>query len=540
MSNLSASVFQLAFRGDTAARWAAFNPVLADREFVLEKDTGFFKIGDGTTPYNDLPYGGLQGPRGEPASVLQYLGDVATESDIATTFPDPESGDAVFVTDTQELYVYSDTAGWVNTGAASLVPGPAGPTGPTGAPSTEEGPTGPTGPTGPIGPPSTALGPTGPTGPTGPQGASIDIVGELPSELSLPVTGQPGEAYRIGDDLWAWSEIAGDWVNLGSIIGPTGPTGDTGEIGPTGPTGPTGAQGEPGTDGTDGVDGDTGPTGPTGPQGEGLTIIGTLDNVGELPTDNNTLNDAYIIDGDLYVWDGTDWQNVGSVQGPTGLQGPQGDTGATGPTGPTGPTGAQGNQGTQGPAGESGDVGDVGPTGPTGPTGADGTLGAIGPTGPTGPTGADGADGADGAAGTQGIQGPAGPTGPTGPTGADSTVPGPQGDTGPTGPTGPAAEGGGGLGDITLLDDTDSPYTVQEGDQLAVNTTNGVVNLTAPSEGIFAVADIGSNADLNNIVIDFTAKNLVFQGTTYTTFNHDLNNSQLVFVDDGTNYRVFG
>jgi hypothetical protein len=54
---ISASVFQLSFRGDTLARWTSFNPVLADREFVLETDTGQFKVGDGTTAYLGLPYG---------------------------------------------------------------------------------------------------------------------------------------------------------------------------------------------------------------------------------------------------------------------------------------------------------------------------------------------------------------------------------------------------------------------------------------------------------------------------------------------------
>ena len=51
-----------ALRGDTLARWTTFNPVLADRELVLETDTNQFKIGDGTSDYLDLPYGGLVGP----------------------------------------------------------------------------------------------------------------------------------------------------------------------------------------------------------------------------------------------------------------------------------------------------------------------------------------------------------------------------------------------------------------------------------------------------------------------------------------------
>lgn len=34
----------------------ANNPVLRESEPVKEQDTGAFKLGDGRTPYNDLPY----------------------------------------------------------------------------------------------------------------------------------------------------------------------------------------------------------------------------------------------------------------------------------------------------------------------------------------------------------------------------------------------------------------------------------------------------------------------------------------------------
>jgi len=53
------SVIQLSLRGDTLARWTEFNPVLNDRELVLETDTRRFKIGDGVSAYQDLAYAGL-------------------------------------------------------------------------------------------------------------------------------------------------------------------------------------------------------------------------------------------------------------------------------------------------------------------------------------------------------------------------------------------------------------------------------------------------------------------------------------------------
>jgi hypothetical protein len=195
--------------------------------------------------------------------------------------------------------------------------------------------------------------------------------------------------------------------------------------------------------------------------------------VEDLPDTGNDVNDAYIVDadGNLYVWSGTDWTDVGQIVGPQGEVGPTGPTGATGEqgiqgvTGPTGATGAtgsvnsleigdvttaapggvasayisgdapnqildliipQGPTGPQGIQGIQGETGDTGPTGPTGPQGETGETGLQGDIGPTGPTGATG---------ETGETGPIGPTGPTGATGE-------TGDIGPTGPTGPTgAEG---------------------------------------------------------------------------------------------------
>ncbi len=46
-------------RGDTAANWTSVNPVLAERELAIETDTNLYKIGDGTSEWNDLPYATL-------------------------------------------------------------------------------------------------------------------------------------------------------------------------------------------------------------------------------------------------------------------------------------------------------------------------------------------------------------------------------------------------------------------------------------------------------------------------------------------------
>ena len=47
------------FRRDTASNWTSENPTLADGEFALESDTTKYKIGNGSTAWTSLAYGGL-------------------------------------------------------------------------------------------------------------------------------------------------------------------------------------------------------------------------------------------------------------------------------------------------------------------------------------------------------------------------------------------------------------------------------------------------------------------------------------------------
>jgi sugar lactone lactonase YvrE len=87
---------QLQFRRGLSTEWASNNPTLAAGEMGIETNTQQFKVGDGTTAWNSLGYGGIMGPTGR-------------------TGP---------------------------TGSASTVTGPTGTTGATGAASTVTGPTG--------------------------------------------------------------------------------------------------------------------------------------------------------------------------------------------------------------------------------------------------------------------------------------------------------------------------------------------------------------------------------------------------------------
>lgn len=221
------------------------------------------------------------------------------------------------------------------------------------------------------------------SGVTGPTGSTPTVT------IGTTTTLNPGVNASVANSGTATAAILNFGIPQGAtgpqgIQGPTGPTGPTGAqgitgptgaasqvTGPTGPTGPTGAQGVTGPTGAAStVTGPTGPTGAQGPQGVPITLKGSKATVGDLPSTGNALNDAWIVDadGDVYVWDGTQWYSAGQIvgaTGPTGAQGANGTNGADGATGPTGP------QGDLGPTGPSGVISVTGPVTNTGtPTAA--------------------------------------------------------------------------------------------------------------------------------------------------------------------------
>ena len=190
-----------------------------------------------------------------------------------------------------------------------------------------------------------------------------------------------------------------------------------------------------------------------GDQGDPVTWKDQYDSLSALeeavPTPEK--GDSYLVGMNLYWWDGSKWDDLGSIQGPQGVkgdkgdkgdagpQGPQGATGAQGPTGSQGPTGPTGPEGKQGPKGDAftyddfteeqlealtgpqGEKGDKGDTGATGEQGPKGDKGDTGPEGPEGPQGPQGEPGPQGIQGEQGIQGPEGPQGPKGDKGDTGT-----------------------------------------------------------------------------------------------------------------------
>ena len=249
------------------------------------------------------------------------------------------------------------------------------------------------------------------------------------------------------------------------------------------------------------VKGDTGPKGDTG---VGTTIKGSYSSLEELiqehPTGSDT--DAYLVDGNFYFWNGSQWENAGSIKGETGATGPAGPKGDTGDKGDTGEKGSKGDKGETGATGQKGEQGPKGDTGNTGPAGDTGPTGATGDTGATGtattikgsyttyleliaahPTGNDGdsylVNGSlyvwlnntwDNVGNIKGDTGATGDKGDTGDTGAkgDAGETGPKGDTG----VGSDEEAGWKLPVDEILTTTTLPTGVSSGYRVAIVTSS--------------------------------------------------------------------
>lgn len=378
--------------------------------------------------------------------------------------PSVPSGKALYIAfaanDVRRLCSIEDISEMVNAGKFV---GPQGPKGEKG----EKGDMGAAGSTGPQGPKGEqgekgtqglkgergekgVQGPTGPQGPKGEKGDKGDpgekgVDGTVAFESLTP---EQKESLRgvsitavsidIGGNL-AITFSDGDSENVGNIIGPQGvpgPKGDKGDVGPQGPQGPRGEKGEQGNDGTS------------------LNILGTKESEADLPLSAEK-NDAYLIDGEMWVFDGTNWNNAGKIQGPQGPQGPVGPQGSKGDPGPQGVKGDPGEKGDTGARGITftpvvdskgniswsndgglenpqtvnitGPQGDTGTKGDVGPQGEKGEVGDAGPKGDKGTTFVPSVD-TDGNISWSNTDGIANPEtvnikGPKGDKGSDATVP---------------------------------------------------------------------------------------------------------------------
>lgn len=72
--------------------------------------------------------------------------------------------------------------------------------------------------------------------------------------------------------------------------------------------------------------------GAPGADGTSVRILGTKPTINELPMTGNQVGDGWLVQGNLYVWTGTEWIDAGKIQGPQGDQGIPGTPGADGKT----------------------------------------------------------------------------------------------------------------------------------------------------------------------------------------------------------------
>ncbi len=176
----------------------------------------------------------------------------------------------------------------------------------------------------------------------------------IPSSTDLPPEGdKPGDARLAMDTmhLWVWDSTSSTWLDMGTVRGEsltlttgtvtTLPPGENATFTLVGPEPnytvnvglPEGQPAEqpdlsatattlaPGAEATATVTGTypnlTLTLGiPEGEQGEGLHILGDKATVGDLPSSGNAQGDAWMVGapgGDLYVWDGAAWVNIGPL-----------------------------------------------------------------------------------------------------------------------------------------------------------------------------------------------------------------------------------
>jgi hypothetical protein len=368
---------------------------------------------------------------------------------------------------------------------------------------------------------------TGSIGYTGSQGdigftGSQGDVGYIGSQGDQGYTGSIGFTGSQGNFGYTGSQ--GDIGNIGSQgdIGYTGSQGDigyTGSLGYTGSIGYTGSQGDIGYTGSQGDIGYTGSLGYTGSigytgsqgekgaDGSGLNIVGAVNSENELPANySGAVGDGYIVKdtGNLWVWDGLQWNNVGQIVGFTGsagnvgFTGSQGDIGFTGSAGVDGVigrdgfTGSQGDIGFTGSAGVDGVIGRDGYTGSAGDIGFTGSQGDIGFTGSAGDIGYTGSQGDIGFTGSQGDIGFTGSAGNVGFTGSSGDI----GYTGSIGFTGSAVPG--------MVSNGIDTITIEPGYNI-VPATDGLQSLGSPTAAWGEIYVSGNSIYLGGNIISINA-----------------------------------
>lgn len=114
---------RIQIRRDTSSNWSTTNPTPASGEPCFETDTSKFKIGDGTSTYNNLPYQGGSNYT-LPAATTTTLGGVIPDGSTITVTEDgtiSASGSApsnMVTTDTAQTITASKT--WSGTATVNM------------------------------------------------------------------------------------------------------------------------------------------------------------------------------------------------------------------------------------------------------------------------------------------------------------------------------------------------------------------------------------------------------------------------------------
>jgi hypothetical protein len=148
-------------------------------------------------------------------------------------------------------------------------------------------------------------------------GTGTTTIGDVAAAASTAITGVDVEYAQNQDPAHApttgWSTTAPVWAQGCYIWQRTATTTLEGTTYST----PTCISGRDGVDGTS------------------VTILGSYNTLADLQAAHPTgsAGDSYMVGADLYVWNGSAWEDVGQIQGPQGPQGPIGNTGAAGADG---------------------------------------------------------------------------------------------------------------------------------------------------------------------------------------------------------------
>lgn len=383
MADIIQHIYQ--FKRGTAARWMEINPILKQGEPGFEYDTGKLKLGDGFTPWKDLPYvqqeiilednlsyeiveGALADIEHPSSNTIYLLKTNESENNIYEEY--------MYINNKWELIGTTkiDLTNYVTTdqlndeveyalneakinGDFKGETGPIGPQGPAGPQGDQgpkgdkgdqgiQGPKGETGPEGPQGTPGVQgiEGPQGPEGKQGPKGDKGDI-GE---------TGPKGQDGISTTHSWNGTVLtitSASGTSAADLKGPQGQTGNDGLtpeikndywwIGNTNTgvraKGETGLKGENGltpfinddgnwqigeTDTGIAAQGEPGAPGTNGKDGTSIAIASIVESTA---------------DGGENVVTFSDGQNITIKNGSKGTKGDPGKDGADGATGPQGP-----------------------------------------------------------------------------------------------------------------------------------------------------------------------------------------------------------